>query len=262
MRKLENSTRAHELIDVEQYTIEHILPQNKNLPSKWKAELGEKWQDIQAKYLHTIGNLTLTGYNSEYSDRSFLEKRDYPEKGFRDSPLHLNRDLAKLDHWNESTIQSRAEKLAAKALKIWAIPNLSEDVLEKYRKSAFELDEETEVYTLEQYEYLQGKNLELYNLLRHRILNIHSAVREEFKKFYIAFKASTNFVDIVPQKNRLWLSLNIPFDEIDDPQNICKDVSQVGRWGNGDAEVGFDSSDQIDYIMSLIQQAFAWQEEE
>jgi len=262
LRKLENSTRTHELIDVEQYTIEHILPQNKNLSLKWKNELGEKWQDIQTKYLHTIGNLTLTGYNSEYSDRSFLEKRDYPEKGFRDSPLHLNRDLAKLENWNENSIQCRAEKLSAKALKIWATPYLSEDVLEKYRKSAFDIGEETETYTLEHYEYLQGNNLELYNLLRHRILNIHSVVREEFKKFYIAFKASTNFVDIVPQKNRLRLSLNIPFDEIDDPQNICKDVSQVGRWGNGDTEVGFDSSDQIEYIMLLIQQAFAWQEEE
>jgi predicted transport protein len=69
-------------------------------------------------------------------------------------------------------------------------------------------------------------------------------------------------VDIVPQKSRLRLSLNIPFEEIDDPQGICKDVSQVGRWGNGDTEVGIGSLEQIDYIMSLIQQAYDWQEEE
>lgn len=262
LRKLENHTRKNELVDVEQYTIEHILPQNKRLSKEWVSALGEKWQEIQSKYLHTIGNLTLTGYNSEYSDLPFLEKRDYPEKGFKDSPLFLNQDLGKLETWNEENIQSRAQKLAEKALAVWSIPNLSEQVLEKYSKVENEPDDEGQVYTLEHYEYLQGKILDLYNLLSRRVLNISSSVREEYKKFYIAFKASTNFVDVVPQKSRLRLSLNIPFDEIDDPKGICKDVSQVGRWGNGDTEVGLDSEEQIEYLMSLIQQSYDWQEEE
>lgn len=261
LRKLENSTRTNELVDVEQYTIEHILPQNKNLSSKWKEELGEKWQDVQSKYLHTIGNLTLTGYNSEYSDHSFLEKRDYPEKGFRDSPLYLNRDVALLENWNEQTIQARAAKLSDQALKIWQMPVLSEQVLEKYKKRDAKPDDD-QTYHIEDYEYLQGAMLDLHNLFRHRVLNISSSVREEFKKFYIAFKASTNFVDVVPQKSRLRLSLNIPFDEIDDPKGICKDVSQVGRWGNGDTEVGLESEDQLDYVMTLVQQAYDWQEDE
>lgn len=262
LRKLENHARTNELVDVEQYTIEHILPQNKRLSKEWVNALGDKWQETQAKYLHTIGNLTLTGYNSEYSDLPFLEKRDFPEKGFKDSPLHLNQDLARLGTWNEQTIQTRAQKLAEKALMVWAIPNVSDQVLEKYNKVEKEPDNDGQVYNLEHYEYLQGRNLALYNLLRRRTLNISSSVREEYKKFYIAFKASTNFVDVVPQKSRLRLSLNIPFDEIDDPKGICKDVSQVGRWGNGDAEVGFDSEDQIEYLMTLIQQAYDWQEEE
>lgn len=262
LRKLENSTRIKELVDIEQYTIEHILPQNKNLSSKWKEELGEKWQDVQSKYLHTIGNLTLTGYNSEYSDHSFLEKRDYPEKGFRDSPLYLNRDIALLDSWNEQTIQVRATKLSEQALKTWLMPILSDQVLEKYKKHVTDPDDDHQTYSVDQYEYLQGAMLDLHNSFRHRVLNISSSVRQEFKKFYIAFKASTNFVDVVPQRSRLRLSLNIPFDEIDDPKGICRDVSQVGRWGNGDTEVGLESEDQIDYIMSLVQQAYDWQEDE
>lgn len=262
LRKLENSTRTNELVDVEQYTIEHILPQNKNLSSKWKNELGEKWQDVQARYLHTIGNLTLTGYNSEYSDHSFQEKRDYPEKGFRDSPLHLNRDIALLENWNEQAIQARANKLAEYALRIWLIPALSESTLEKYKKHVTEPDDDNQTYNTEHYEYLQGKMLDLYNSFRHRVLNISSSVREDFRKFYIAFKASTNFVDVVPQKSRLRLSLNIPFDEIDDPKGACKDVSQVGRWGNGDTEVGLETDDQLDYIITLVQQAYDWQEDE
>ncbi len=262
LRKLENSTRTNELVDVEQYTIEHILPQNEKLSPKWKAELGEKWQEIQSKYLHTIGNLTLTGYNSEYSDRSFLEKRDYPEKGFRDSPLHLNRDIALLDNWNEKAIQKRATKLSEQAMKIWLMPVVSEQVLEKYKKRVTEPDDDDRTHSIDHYEYLQGAMLDLHTSFRHRVLNISSSVREEFKKFYIAFKASTNFVDVVPQKSRLRLSLNIPFDEIDDPKGICKDVSQVGRWGNGDTEVGLETDDQLDYIMTLVQQAYDWQEDE
>lgn len=261
LRKLENSNRTNELVDVEQYTIEHILPQNKNLSNKWKSDLGDRWQEIQSKYLHTIGNLTLTGYNSEYSDLPFIEKRNYPEKGFRDSPLHLNRDIALLDSWNEKSIQKRADKLAEQALRIWSIPVLDDQTLKQFGKDVTEPELEPHAYSLEHYEYLQGGILDLFNDFKHRVLNVSSSVKEEYKKFYIAFKASTNFVDVVPQKARLRLSLNIPFDEIDDPKGICRDVSQVGRWGNGDTEVGLESKNQLDYIMTLVQQAYDWQED-
>src|SRR5213076_2566159 len=75
LRRLENYGRK-DRVSVDEYTIEHILPQNENLPVQWKTELGPGWGRIQKTYLHTLGNLTLTGYNSEYSDRPFLEKRD------------------------------------------------------------------------------------------------------------------------------------------------------------------------------------------
>ena len=61
---------------------------------------------------------------------------------------------------------------------------------------------------------------------------------EEFLKLYVAYKAETNFVDVVPQAKRLRLSLNMGFPEINDPSGICKDVTGLGRWGNGDVEVG------------------------
>ncbi|MGL5807502.1 MAG: DUF262 domain-containing protein, partial [Xenococcaceae cyanobacterium] len=64
LRKLENYNHAKELVDIENYSIEHIMPQNSNLSLQWQKDLGEDWQAIQSKYLHTIGNLTLTGYNS------------------------------------------------------------------------------------------------------------------------------------------------------------------------------------------------------
>ena len=76
LRKLENIHHGKEPIDIENYTIEHIMPQNKDLSAIWRRDLGEQWEEIHQKYLHTIGNLTITGYNSELGDLSFLEKRD------------------------------------------------------------------------------------------------------------------------------------------------------------------------------------------
>ena len=75
LRRLENHGRK-ERVAVDEYTIEHILPQNENLSPKWREASGPEWQRIQETWLHTLGNLTLTAYNAEYSDRSFVEKRE------------------------------------------------------------------------------------------------------------------------------------------------------------------------------------------
>ena len=108
LRRLENHGRK-ERVPVGDYTIEHILPQNEHLSAMWREALGPEWQRVQERWLHTLGNLTLTGYNSEYSDRPFKEKRDM-QGGFKESPLRLNEGLGALDTWNEATIQMRAKR--------------------------------------------------------------------------------------------------------------------------------------------------------
>jgi uncharacterized protein with ParB-like and HNH nuclease domain/predicted transport protein len=251
LSKLENFNRK-EFVNVNEYTIEHILPQNSDLSPVWKTMLGENWKHIQETYLHTLGNLTLTGYNSELSDRPFSEKKAI-EGGFDQSPIKLNSFLQKVVEWNEDNIKARANQLASFATQIWQAPALSTEVLDKYRPKE---EKEASAYTIDNYEYLKGDMLDLYQVLRKRILNIDASVKEEFKKLYIAFKSSTNFVDIVPQKARLRLSLNIEFIDIIDPKGLCKDVSGLGRWGNGDVEVGISSLGELDYVMDLVQQAF------
>jgi hypothetical protein len=79
LRRLENYEHK-ERVDVDEYIIEHILPQNENLSKEWKEALGAEWERIRDTWLHTLGNLTLTSYNSEYSDRPFVEKR--PHRGW------------------------------------------------------------------------------------------------------------------------------------------------------------------------------------
>lgn len=122
LRKLENHDNKQPIRRIEDYTVEHIMPQNPDLSDEWKEELGKNWQEIQEKYLHTIGNLTLTGYNSELSDHSFSEKKEHEPGGFRDSRLRLNDSLLRVPKWNEDAILARAKKLAEKALKIWIYP--------------------------------------------------------------------------------------------------------------------------------------------
>lgn len=251
LSKLENFKRK-EFVNVDEYTIEHILPQNQNLSEEWQNMLGEEWQDIQKKYLHTLGNLTLTGYNSEMSDHPFARKKSI-EGGFDDSPLRLNTYLRTASQWTPLEIGERAGELSQKATFIWDSPKLSSEILERYLQKD---EKEIVSYNLNHFGYLEGEILELYESLKKRILNIDSSVKEEIKKLYIAFKSSTNFVDIEPQKSKLRLMLNMKFDEINDPLNLAKDVTGLGRWGNGDVEVGISNINEIDDVMDLIQQAF------
>ena len=109
-------------IIIENYTIEHIMPQNSNLSLEWQQMLGPDWREVQKTYLHTIGNLTLTAYNSEMSDRPFMVKMDM-EGGFKESALRLNAYIVKLTEWNEQKIKERAVLLADKAKQIWAYPD-------------------------------------------------------------------------------------------------------------------------------------------
>jgi uncharacterized protein with ParB-like and HNH nuclease domain/predicted transport protein len=253
LTKLENYNRK-EKVDVAEYTIEHIMPQNKKLSDAWKNELGDGWKEIQEKYLHTIGNLTLTGYNSELSDRTFIEKRDM-EGGFADSPIRLNRELAKLEHWNETEIKTRSQYLAELAMKIWDYPNVTIETLIKH--CGIDSKEKSEIdSSFEYHAYLTGEMKNLFEQLQKRILNLDASVTEEFKSHYIAYKTTTNFVDVTPQKSQLKLSLNIAFDEINDPQDVCRDVKDISTWGNGNVEVLLKETKQLDYIMFLIKQAF------
>jgi predicted transport protein len=226
---------------------------------EWRQDLGPDWEEVQNSYLHTLGNLTLTRYNSELSDKPFKEKRDM-KGGFRDSPVRLSQELREHETWNVSTITKRANMLADKALSVWEYPQLHLHTLEKYQNPKQVLQSVT--YSMADHPELQGNMLELFEEVRKRILNLDSSVREEFKKLYIAYKTTTNFVDIVPQKRKLLFSLNMQFSEIHDPKGICKDVTDLGRWGNGDVEINMDSVDQMEDIIFLIKQAFEKHREE
>ena len=252
LRRIENFGRK-ERVYVDEYTIEHIMPQNDNLSDAWQTDLGKDWGAIQSQYLHTLGNLTLTGYNSEYSDRPFKEKRDM-EGGFKVSPLHMNEGLGDLNSWNEAEIKNRADKLSVLAAKVWSSPALDSETLDSYRPKKKVTQNS---YTIDNHKHLgdDSKLRPLFDILRKEILALDECVVEEFLKFYVAYKAETNFVDIVPKATMIRLILNLKFNELHDPKEIAKDFTNKKRWGNGDVEVDIKTSEEIPYAMGLVRQS-------
>jgi uncharacterized protein with ParB-like and HNH nuclease domain/predicted transport protein len=252
LRRLENQQRK-EPITVADYTIEHILPQNPDLSAAWREALGPDWAQVQEEWLHRLGNLTLTGYNPELSDRPFLDKRDHQEGGFRTSPLRLNQGLGQLERWDGDAIRQRGETLAARALEVWTAPELSEEQRQFYRQPRRRQDAG---YTLDDHPQLANPQIRaVFDGLDARIRALDPNVSQEVRKLYIAYKAETNFVDIVPQTKRLRLSLNMPFAELNDPRGLAKNVAGIGRWGNGEVEIGVATLEEVPYALGLIRQS-------
>ncbi len=244
LERLENFERK-ERVYTHEYTTEHIMPQTLNL--EWERDLGENFQAIHDKYLHTIGNLTLTGYNKEYSNNSFQEKRDM-EKGFKQSPLKLNQSLKDLESFGEEEIEKRANDLADWALKIWTYPKLDAETLEKYKPK-----KEKKVYDLSSYKF-GSHSRELFDTLRREIKALDERVTEKFNQDYISYMFDKNFVDIVVQTKDLKLYLNMPFDELQDEKNLARDMTNKGHLGNGDIEIKLETKENIPYCLGLIKQ--------
>jgi len=255
LERLENCENKS-VVSLDNMTIEHIIPQNPNLSADWKTALGSDWSEVQKKYLHTIGNLTLTAYNSEMSDSPFAEKRDM-EGGFRESALRLNKYVVSQTTWGEPHVNERAAQLGELAKKAWPYPALSESQLEPYRKHG----DSTPRYSLESYGQLNDETRVLFKSLDIRILNLGTHVKREFTKTHISYKADTKFVDVVFQEARLQLAVDMKDAPVIDPKGICKDITGgVGGWGIGCVEVFLDSLDGLDDVMDIIEQAFRLQD--
>ena len=139
-----------EMMENGDLTIEHIMPQT--LTEEWKNELGSNYQVIYDQNIHTLKNLTLTGYNSKYSNSIFSEKKTI-EKGFKDSGLNLNKSLLEYEHWSETEMQDRLNKLLLQANILWSYPKTNFVPPKK----------EIDSVTLEDDESLRGRTLISYS---------------------------------------------------------------------------------------------------
>ena len=134
-----------------EYSIEHIMPQH--LSPAWKEALGEDYENIHDIWLHRMANLTITAYNSKYSNDIFARKRDV-ENGFKDSGLRMNQNIAREEKWGLAELEKRNEELKNRALKIWELPRTEYEPEEK----------QMDIYSLEDETDLTGRNIVKFTL--------------------------------------------------------------------------------------------------
>ncbi|WP_027400084.1 DUF262 domain-containing protein [Anaerovorax odorimutans] len=113
-------SESKENVQLEELTIEHIMPQNLN--PRWQVDLGKRYKEIHETNLHKIGNLTLTAYNPELSNKAYGEKKEF----YLTSNIMLNRKLAEIEEWNEKEINDRANMLFERVIQIWKFPEIEE----------------------------------------------------------------------------------------------------------------------------------------
>lgn len=250
LKKIENIHHQKEPLDMKNYSIEHIMPQNKDLSKGWRHELGENWEETHQKYLHTIGNLTVTGYNAELGDRLFVEKRDRPG-GFADSPAWLNHEISKLDHWNKDEIEKRAQKLTELAIQIWPAPTLKGSILEKYK--ANRRIESTRTYTEEDHLLNSDDNTDrLYYNLKNKVLQLGNDITINPVKYYIGFARNNNFMAIRFRRSYLLVDL-VTNEGFQDPKGISQATE---RYGGRIRRVRVGNESIISDLMFLIKQTY------
>ena len=218
--RLENESK--EKIDTERFTIEHVMPQNETLSAEWQAMLGEDWQNVQQLWLHHLGNITLTGYNAEYSDRSFADKKTIAG-GFNDSPLRLNRFIRKQDRWTATEMDERGRQLAKKAVTIW--PALTVDA-ETVREAELE-ERKTQAarYSLDDLEF-DPDSRALFDALRPQIMALGNDIVEFCGAKTVTYRVYDFLLEIIPRKRRLMLSFNLDYENCDDPSQRASDATE------------------------------------
>lgn len=250
------NTEGKEFVSAENSTIEHIMPQN--LTKEWERELGSNYEEIHSTYLHTLGNLTLTPYNSELGDKSFYDKKIHEKHGFCKSKLALNEGLCELDKWTNKEITDRTKQLSKKIINIWKYPvktSRVSDILNHINETG-----NIEEYTIDDFEDLKNRTItrQLFDTLNIMILKLDSSVSQVINKQYITYKKNKNFVEIIPLKTGLRLLLDIPLNELNDSRESCEDVSNIGRWGTGLTRTYLKDEQDVNYVMDLIKQSYEY----
>ena len=250
-RKLENFGRK-EPIEIRNYSIEHVMPQNADLPIRWRDELGADWEAVHQTRLHRLGNLTLTGYNSELSDRSFIDKLHMPG-GFATSPLWLNRSIASAERWSADSVDRRGRELAARAVEVWPFLPLPEEIREQIRRyddgAADAPTDTTATRHPVAHAFLQ------------RALETHAQlyIEERSRVKHVRLGGPTGRLvgSVIPWGTGMTLTLDVACDELSDPLSWCKAHSKRGSWGVGQCKLYLRSFDHLEYGADRLNQAIS-----
>lgn len=252
--RLENFSK--ERIDTSNFSIEHVMPQNEDLRPEWRTMLGSDRKAIQETWLHRLGNLTLTGYNSTYSDRSFSEKKTIAG-GFDESPLRLNKFIREQSAWDGTTIEQRGKLLAEKAVTVWR--PLVVDLLAVKQRELEEHKAFAANYRIEDLE-LDDIAKNLLEALRPQIQAFGEDVVELPNDRSVIYRVFDFFVEIIPRKQRLSLLLNLDFADCEDPSGRARDATEfafiIGATETGGVLYNLDSQDDVPAAINVVRQAY------
>ena len=217
--RLENDSK--EKIDTSSFTVEHVLPQNQNLGASWREMLGSDWKTIQETWLHRLGNLTLTGYNSVYSDRSFTDKKTM-EKGFDESPLRINHFIRESTKWTVIEIEERGKRLSKQASKIWPMLVVDIDTVRQVELEEHQMEGSN--FSIDSIGF-DAEARALFDNIRPQILALGDDVFEQCGEKSVVYRVFDHFVEILPRAKYILLLVNTDFEDTDDPSGIARDAS-------------------------------------
>ncbi len=256
--RLENHD-SKEPTDTSSYTVEHVLPQNENLPKDWRDALGPRWAELQAEWVHRLGNLTLTGYNATYSDRPFEVKKSIPG-GFADSSVRLNKFVRDQDKWAVPQIKERGQMLADQALGIWGPLEVArEAILEVERE---ELKQAAARRTPDDVA-MTTKCRELLALLQERMAALGEIIEKGETKSISYHADGTGrgefFLEVLPRKNYLMLLLNIDYDEVSSLSERVNDATEqkfffYAKYSGGSC-ITVGQEEHLDDVMVCVRRA-------
>ena len=225
--------------------IEHIMP--RTVSDAWKNDLGEGWEDTHRQYKHTIGNLTLTGYNGELGNAPFKDKL----KIYEDSKINLSKGITKYDTWGKENIKKRAAELADQAAKLWKCP-------EGYEGPEEDFDANVDM----EINYLSRKNTqELWHTLKQIILDVDNRLKFHMTRVYGSFtildKTNTRKIGICEMesyKNKIHVVYNCKIkDGVIAPSKFVENISDRGHYCPGDLRSTIISKEDIPRVIANVQ---------
>lgn len=232
--------QGKEKIVTDNLTIEHIMPQNRNLSTAWQKMLGDDWETVREHYLHTLGNLTLTGYNSELGDRPFDEKQTMLAEAVTHITV-LYSDVKDNTVWNAATIEARAQRLSGMIMKLFPIEQPVQKI--EFRDPRYTL------YTVVDPHNATYKYVNYYELLGERV-NVDSfafMVRSVARKLYDRDSSVIEAMARNHEKFPTWLNPVFSYEKtgVRNPIELKKDSGIY-------ISTGYSAYDCICFIRALL----------
>jgi uncharacterized protein with ParB-like and HNH nuclease domain/predicted transport protein len=226
--------RTKEIVEADNVTIEHILPQD---TKEWVRHMIEIKDNEYSNCIHKLGNLTLTKYNAEASNAEFQKKKKlYTKSGYA-----ITRELANYNDWSSHEIKLRSASMAQDALKLWPLPDQYNQEMQS---------------NICQYDNMDDATEQLFYQLRSMIMEYYPSIYEEPKKYYANYlRENKTIISIVPCQSYILVTLNSKYGSLS-PADILEDVSNKGHWGIGDCRMKVTDEDDawqvLDYIGQII----------